>query len=187
MRCEASSPDLKAELLEKRLKGLNGELERLATQIESLKTKERDQRSQRDDIKRAIAENGGDRIEALTKDISDKQALKSERRARAQQYGRIAREAGLPEASEADTFLQNRHALVTQSDAARAQSAELQNAITDETVLLRQSKVQHSEICQEIESLEGVGPTFQQTFSRFATTCAKHFGLMRPICLSRAN
>lgn len=144
---------LKAELLEKRLESLNAELERLATQIESLKTQERGQRSQRDDIKRAIAENGGDRIEALTKDISDKQTLKSERGARAQQYARIAREAKLPEASDADTFLQTRHTLVTQSDAARARSAELQNAITDETVLLRQSKGQHYEICQEIESL----------------------------------
>ncbi len=55
--------NLKAGLLETRLEGLNGELERLATQIEALKAKERDQRSQRDDIKRAIAENGGDRIE----------------------------------------------------------------------------------------------------------------------------
>jgi uncharacterized protein YPO0396 len=144
---------LKAALLEKRLEGLEAELERLDTQIESLTTKEKDQRSQRDDIKRAIAENGGDRIEALTKDILDKQALKSERRARAQQYGRIAREAGLSEASDADTFLQTRHALVTESDAARARSAELQNAITDETVLFRQSKGQHSDICQEIESL----------------------------------
>jgi uncharacterized protein YPO0396 len=144
---------LKAELLENRLEGLSAELERLAIQIESLKTEERDRRSQRDDIKRAIAENGGDRIETLTKDISDKQTLKNERRARAQQYGRIAHEAKLPEASDADTFLKNRHALVTESDAARVRSADLQNAITDETVLLRQSKSQHSEISHEIESL----------------------------------
>jgi len=59
----------------------------------------------------------------------------------------------LPEAGDADTFLQNRHALDSHTGAARSRSAELQNAITDETVLLRQSKSQHSEVRQEIESL----------------------------------
>jgi uncharacterized protein YPO0396 len=98
-------------------------------------------------------ENGGDRIESLTKEISDKQSLKNDRKGRAEQYSRIAREASLPEAGDADTFLQNRHALVSHTDAARTRSAELQNAITDETVLLRQSNSQHSEVRQEIESL----------------------------------
>jgi uncharacterized protein YPO0396 len=123
------------------------------TQIESLTDREREQRSQRDDIKRAIAENGGDRIETLAKDIASKQSLKNDRKGKAEQYGRIARQAGLPDAGEAETFLQNREALVVHADAARARSAELQNAITDETVLLRQSQGQHSEVCQEIESL----------------------------------
>ena len=36
----------------------------------------------------------------------------------------LARE---PEAAEADIFLQNRHTLVTESDATRAKSAEIQN------------------------------------------------------------
>ena len=98
-------------------------------------------------------ENGGDRIKSLTKEISDKQSLKNDRKGRAEQYSRIAREASLPEAGDADTFLQNRHALVSHTDAARTRSAELQNAITDETVLLRQSNSQHSEVRQEIESL----------------------------------
>jgi uncharacterized protein YPO0396 len=144
---------LKAELLEKRLEALNDELDRLAVQISALETKERDQRVQRDGIKRAIAENGGDRIEALTKEIADKQTVKSERRARAEQYGRIARESGLPEADDADTFLRNIRALSSESEAARVRSTDLQNAVTDETVLLRQSKAQHTEINQEIESL----------------------------------
>jgi uncharacterized protein YPO0396 len=144
---------LKAELLEARLEGLNAELERLATQIESLTDKEREQRSQRDDIKRAIAENGGDRIEALAKDIASKQSLKSDRKGKADQYGRIARQAGLLDAAEGETFLKNRHALTTESEAARIQSAELQNAITDETVLFRRAESQHSEISLEIKSL----------------------------------
>lgn len=144
---------LKADLLEKRLESLTNELARLAIQISNLDTKEKDQRNQRDDIKRAIAENGGDRIEVLTKDISDKQTVKNERHGRAQQYGRIARASNLPEADDANTFLQNRSALASESDTAHARSASLQNAITDETVLLRQSKDQHVAVNQEIDSL----------------------------------
>jgi uncharacterized protein YPO0396 len=142
-----------AELLKKRLENLSNELTRLAVQISDLETKEKDQRNQRDDIKRAIAENGGDRIEALTKDISDRQIVKSERQARAQQYGRIARASNLPEADDADTFLRNRSALESENDTAHTRSAILQNAITDESVLLRQAKDQHVAVNQEIESL----------------------------------
>ena len=145
--------NLKAELLEKRLEDLNNELARLVTQIGSLRDKEREQRRQRDDIKHAIAENGGDRIETLAKDIASKQSLQNDRQSKAEQYGRIASQAGLPGAGEADTFLRNRQALIVHVEAARVRSAELQNAITDETVVLRQSQNQHSEVCQEIESL----------------------------------
>ncbi len=144
---------LKADLLEKRLEGLNNELARLAGRIGSLQGNESEQRSQRDDIKRAIAENWGDRIESLKREIAGKQTTKDERMARAEQYGQFARAAELPEATDADTFLANRQALVSSSEAARTRQAELQNALTDETVAFRQLKEQHSEVCQEIESL----------------------------------
>src|SRR5260370_36605880 len=83
---------LKADLLEKRLEGLNDELARLVTRIDSLKDKEREQRSQRDDIKRAIAENGGDRIENLTREIAVKNSLKNDRKDTAEQYSLKARQ-----------------------------------------------------------------------------------------------
>jgi uncharacterized protein YPO0396 len=72
---------------------------------------------------------------------------------RAEQYRRIARDAGLPEANDVDMFLENRRALVSNSESARARLAELQNAITDDTVNFRQSKEQHAEVSQEIDSL----------------------------------
>src|SRR6266849_5411311 len=144
---------LKADLLEKRLEGLNSELARLAGRIGSLQGNESEQRSQRDDIKRAIAENGGDRIESLKREIAGKQTTKDERMARAEQYGQFARAAELPEATDTDSFLANRQALVSSSEAARTRQAELQNALTDETGAFRQLKEQHSEARQEIESL----------------------------------
>ena len=54
---------VKADLLQSRLESLQLALSRLVERIAALKEAERGERQQRDDIKRAIAENGGDCIE----------------------------------------------------------------------------------------------------------------------------
>jgi uncharacterized protein YPO0396 len=144
---------VKVELLRGRLESLNSELGRLAERIASLEDAERGQRQQRDDIKRAIAENGGDRIENLKKEIDSKQRLKDERFARAEQYARLAREADIQGATDAEAFLVNRRAIVAEHNAIDEQRAELQNIRTEKSVLLSGLKKQHDEIENEIKSL----------------------------------
>ena len=106
----------------------------MAERIASLKEAEREERQQRDDIKRAIAENGGDRIENLKKEIEAKQRLKDERFARAEQYARLAREADIRDAIDADAFVANRRAIVAEHEAIDEQRAELQNIHTEKSV-----------------------------------------------------
>jgi uncharacterized protein YPO0396 len=144
---------VKAELLRGRLESLKLELGRLAERIASLKDAERGERQQRDDIKRAIVDNGGDRIENLKKEIDSKQRLKDERFARAEQYARLAREADIQGAMDADAFLANRLAIVAEHNAIDEQRAELQNIYTEKSVLLSGLKKQHDEIENEIKSL----------------------------------
>jgi uncharacterized protein YPO0396 len=144
---------VKAELLQGRLESLTLELGRLAGRIASLKDAERGERQQRDDIKHAIAENGGDRIENLKKEINSKQRLKDERFARAEQYARLAREANVQGATDADAFLANRRAIVAEHKALDEQRAELQNVHTEKSVLFSGLKRQHDEIENEIKSL----------------------------------
>jgi uncharacterized protein YPO0396 len=144
---------VKAELLRGRLESLKLELGRLAERIASLKDAERGERQQRDDIKRAIVDNGGDRIENLKKEIDSKQRLKDERFARAEQYARLAREADIQGAMDADAFLANRRAIVAEHNAIDEQRAELQNIYTEKSVLLSGLKKQHDEIENEIKSL----------------------------------
>jgi uncharacterized protein YPO0396 len=145
---------LKAELLEKRLEALRLDLARLAVRIASLTETGRNERDQRDDIKRAISKNGGDRIENLKKEIETKLGVKEERLARAEQYGRLARQAGLSAANDAEIFLRNRTSIVAEVEAIASQRAELQNRQTEESVAFRKLKDQHDEVELEIKSLQ---------------------------------
>jgi uncharacterized protein YPO0396 len=145
---------VKAGLLERRCESLALDLDRLGQRIAALDDKESGQRNQRDEIKRAIAENGGDRIENLKREITGKERLKTERMGRAEQYAGLARAVGLPDLLDADVFAANRAAIASESEAIQTRKAETQNAITEESVALRALRTQHAEIDAEIESLK---------------------------------
>jgi len=145
---------IKAGLLERRCESLGLDLSRLSERVTALDDKESGQRNQRDEIKRAIAENGGDRIENLKREIAGKERLKVERMGRAEQYAGLARAGGLPDVLDADTFAANRATIASESEAIQVRKAETQNAVTDESVALRELRAQHSEIDREIESLK---------------------------------
>jgi len=145
---------MKAELVGRRCQSLDLELDRLGQRIAALDDKETGQRNQRDEIKRAIAENGGDRIESLKREITGKERLKVERMGRAEQYAGLARAAGLPDVLDADAFAANRVTIAAESEAIQVRKAEAQNVITDESVALRELRTQHAEIDREIASLK---------------------------------
>ena len=60
---------IKSELLEKRIRNLEEEHRRLSARIEQLKEQHTLFHAERDRIRQAIAENGGDRLERLKSDI----------------------------------------------------------------------------------------------------------------------
>ncbi len=144
---------LKGELLEKRLEGLAQELTRLNQRIETLNTERQAQHAHRDELKRAIAENGGDRIERIRAEIGARQQDKADRQGRAERYNTLAQALDLPEAGNAEAFLANRHALETGRHAAATRQAEAQNGQTEAAVELRSLKKDHEAIAQELESL----------------------------------
>jgi uncharacterized protein YPO0396 len=144
---------LKAVLLRKRLDGLEADLEQLARRIAALDETRRGRSAERDGIKRAIAENGGDRIEALRKEIAERRREKDERRQRADRYAELARAAGLPDAADEGTFLDNRRAVETRQEEIETARATAQNAVTDTTVDFRQLKQRHDGLAAELASL----------------------------------
>jgi len=144
---------LKASLIERQIDGLKRDMARVAELIATLQGVEKSERLQRDDIKRAIFENGGDRIEYLKKEMGDKQTAKDERFARANQYERLAREVNLPGVSEVDTFIANRHTIVVEQETLDSQRAGFQNTHTERSVAFSDLKRRHDEIRREIDSL----------------------------------
>ena len=143
----------KRALLARRIANLEAELEKLAQRIATAEEMRNRQMADRDAIRQAVAENGGDRIESIKRDIEDKRALKEERAQRAARYDERAARLGLAGAIDGDAFLSNQAAIRDARDAAGAALAEAQNGLTEAGVVLRQLQEEHGELEAEIQSL----------------------------------
>jgi uncharacterized protein YPO0396 len=143
----------KRTLLEKRLANLAAELVKLELAVSTLEETRTRQFADRDSIRQAIAGHGGDRIESIKREITDKLRQKDERLRRSTQYDQRAKTLELPPAAGAETFLANREAIREMLAAAERAQAEAQNALTEASVELRQMQEQYDELEAELESL----------------------------------
>ncbi len=144
---------LKTELLEKRIDHLAGEAEQLGVKIRMLSELRGAQQGERDDIRRAIAENGGDRIGRIAAEIQAKQRDKEERLRRAGQYAELAKQLGLVAVSDAEGFAANRRQLETLRETCLKRDVELQNRLVEAGVNLRTLKQEYEAIETELVSL----------------------------------
>ncbi|HTF44518.1 MAG TPA: SbcC/MukB-like Walker B domain-containing protein, partial [Terriglobales bacterium] len=140
-------------LLGKRLANVEAELNRFATRIKSLVERRNREKTERDNLRQTIAQNGGDRIERIKQEITAAGTEKRERMRWAEQYDQLTGEIGLPSATDADGFSANQHALQDERNAAESRQAETQNAHTENAVELRDLKAQHDEREAELNSL----------------------------------
>jgi uncharacterized protein YPO0396 len=144
---------LKQALLQERLEQLNAEVARLAARIESIGEERNTFRIKRDDLKRAIAESGGHRLEQIQKDISEKNREKDQRSARAGHYRELASSIGLPGALDSETFAENQRAITAEQQKTEARQAENLNAHSEAHFALRQLTDLENELKTELESL----------------------------------
>jgi len=143
----------KKVLLKKRLKNLIDEQDRLERKIRTLELKRREQMGGRDDLKRAIAENGGDRIERIRAEIQRHGIEKDKRMKQADRYAALARPLSLGPADSQDGFDDNAGQIREQRNGLEATDASIQNKRTDSEVSLREFKNVHEQLDQELESL----------------------------------
>ena len=143
----------KRGLLEKRVANLASEIEKLAHRIAATVETRSRQLADRDSIRQAIAQHGGDRIERIKRDIADKRTQKEERARRATQYDARAKALELPGATGADTFAANQRAIREGRTESEAAQAEAQNALTEAGVEVRQLQEQWGELEAELQSL----------------------------------
>jgi len=146
--------NLKQGLLEKRIAGLADEWIKQDTQVKRIEESRDAQRIEADELKRSIADNGGDRLERLTIDIRNKEQECQTRERKAQRYAELVRAVGenLP-GDEAD-FLGQHQRFLDLAEAARTQDDRLQNELTEHGVSLRQGMQEHDGLIAEINSLK---------------------------------
>jgi uncharacterized protein YPO0396 len=145
---------LKLRLLDKRLAQLAGDWERFDSQVKRLEAHRDGHRARVDELKEAIKDNGGDRLERLAAEIKKKETLRDMRRSKAERYGQLTAVLGAPAASHAEAFSGQRHHFKALHTELRGRDADLQNALTEHEVALRQGKQEHEGLSAEIESLK---------------------------------
>ncbi|MBI3284337.1 MAG: ATP-dependent exonuclease SbcCD, C subunit-like protein [Burkholderiales bacterium] len=145
---------LKLGLLEQALAAMMDEWTRLASQVHRLENRREQQVLQTDELKHALSENGGDRLERLNADIRLKEGLRDARQAKAQRYAALTGSLGEPAAADADAFLSQRTLFLTMRESLRGEDAALQNQLTEHGVSFRQGKLERDSLQAEIQSLK---------------------------------
>ena len=145
---------LKLGLLDKRLAQLAEDWDRVDGQVQRLGTAQDEQDRQVDELKRAINDNGGDRLERLAADIRKKEQLRDARKAKAGRYGELAAVLGEQVAADVSTFVVQRGQFKVWREEVRNRDADLQNTLTEHGVTLRQGKLEHDQLSTEIDSLK---------------------------------
>ncbi len=144
--------ELKSGLLIERIARLNAE-ERCTAGVDRLTEQSRTLSAERDEIRQAISDNGGDRIERLKTDIARLAQQQADRRRRADAYTALVRQLELPDASDASGFAANRRdaeqALATLED----DEGDIQNRLTEATVTLRDHEERRTNLEAELASL----------------------------------
>lgn len=144
---------LKAELLERRLALLDQELARLHAQVEKLTMQRDAQRRGVDDLKQAIRDNGGDRLEQLAAEIRQKESEQQRRRNKAGLHAALLARIGETEPGDEAEFLAQRHALGNRAEEMRTRVAELENQEREEDFTFRKGREEHAALSAEMDSL----------------------------------
>ncbi|WP_205736249.1 ATP-binding protein [Acidiferrobacter sp. SPIII_3] len=145
---------LKADLLDKRLAHIDQEWGRRDRAVARLSEARDGLRMSEDELKRQIADNGGDRLERLAHDIERKQRERDARADKARHYGELGAAVGLAAAADEAAFVAQRARLARDADLAQGEEAALQNALTEQTMTLREARARHDILTAEIADLK---------------------------------
>lgn len=163
---------LKLDLLDKRLGKLADDCARLDGQIQTLEDKRLEQLHDINELKQAIADNGGDRLERLSNEINRFEQERNRRQQKAELYAELIGKLGEAGATDETAFASQRGHLVERLEEVRSREAEIQNALTEQGVSLRQGKLEHDALSGEILSLK----------SRRSNITAEQIALRSALC-----
>ncbi|MBX9716530.1 MAG: ATP-dependent exonuclease SbcCD, C subunit-like protein, partial [Burkholderiaceae bacterium] len=169
---------LKLGLLEKRIASLAEEWGRQDTQVRRIEELRDTQRAAADELKRNIADNGGDRLERLAVEIRKKDQERQACERKAQRYAELVRAVGESPSGDEPGFLGQRQRFSALAEAARGQDASLQNDLTEHGVSFRQDKQAHDKLSGEINSLKARRSNIPAEQVAMRTALCKALGLI---------
>lgn len=163
---------LKRDLLEKRLTSLNEELARHRVAIERLEEQRRSHQGQERELRRTIAENGGDRIESIGQDILQKQDELERRKQKASRYEELVRALGQHPAATEEEFLRQRSETAMWQETTEDTEVRTQNDLNEAGVLFKQGKDEYDQLQSEITGLKArVSNIFEAQISLRRALC----------------
>ncbi len=145
---------IKADLLDKRIHHLADEQAKHDSRIEQLAAAQRQQQGKERELRRAIADNGGDRIERLALEITHKEAEKQRRADKAGRYDELRKALDLLPMRSADDFLAQRRLCGPLREAAVEREAAAQNETNELGVRFAQGRRENEELAAELQSLK---------------------------------
>lgn len=146
--------NLKLALLEKRIDLLSDDWVRLDSQVRKSDEHLANLKAEETEVKRSIADNGGDRIERLANEIRLRESQLAKRKEKANRYTELATTLQLKPASDATEFAEQRRSLLVQTEKTKDREATLQNEFMEASISFRQGKSEEEELSQEIVSLK---------------------------------
>jgi uncharacterized protein YPO0396 len=145
---------LKLGLVDQRIASLTEEYNKQSAHIARLEEQKTTQRVSEADLKRSIADNGGDPLERLAAQIHEKNQERQTRERKAERYKELLRTVDAVPAHDEPGFLTQRLRLAGLADITQAEEAQLQNNLTELGVEFRQRKQEHDELSSEINGLK---------------------------------
>ncbi|MSN25851.1 MAG: ATP-dependent exonuclease SbcCD, C subunit-like protein [Geobacter sp.] len=168
---------LKLDLLDKRISALAEEWERQDAHVKRLDNLLDSQRVEQDELKRSIADNGGDRLERLAVEIRKKEQEQKQRERKAERYAGLVSSVGENPAGDEAAFMGQRQRFSALVEEVLTREASLQNDLTEHGVSLRQGKQEHDELTCEIISLKARRSNIPAEQVAMRTTMCKALGL----------
>lgn len=168
---------IKADLLRTRLRRIEAEQAQVNGLLKRLEQDYRYHVEQCDQLKQAIAQHGGDRLEQLTRDIEKARADQKRRRSDAERYDALCGQLGLPEVTDGQQFIENHGAVARYREELSSRTSDLQNKRTEAEVSFRTLKDRLDELKTELASLRRRRSNIPSSMLRLREALCETLGL----------
>ena len=146
---------LKLELLYTRLQDLREALERDENKVQGLQDKREQLQKEERNLRRDIAQNGGDRLARIADDIMALDMERSRRKRHADKYDGLRLKLGLLQVGNAEDLVNQQQSCVQLREKTLEREAAVQNERTEQEVAFTLERQAHTQLSAEIASLKG--------------------------------